>query len=163
MLDARCESMWRAFVNSLAADDPRRQARPDAFCFGDGAELADELAGLVLAGKKRATASLPIEYTALGEPLPKAGDLSLILDGKGQPVAIIARTSVDLVSFGAVDAEFAAREGEGDGSLRFWRSAHTAYFGRVCARLGGTLDAATPVLCQRFACVWPPRGQAGRD
>ena len=109
----------------------------------------------MLAGRKRATASLPIEYTSLNEPLPKAGDLSIILDGKGVPVAIIERTSVELVPFHAVDAEFAAHEGEGDGSLGYWRDAHTSYFNAVCARLGGSLEENTPVLCQRFRRVWP--------
>jgi uncharacterized protein YhfF len=46
-------------------------------------------------------------------------------------------------------------EGEGDGSLQYWRDAHTWYFGRVCEQLGGTLDDSTPVLCQRFRRVWP--------
>jgi uncharacterized protein YhfF len=40
----------------------------------------------------------------LNERLPKAGDLSIILDGKGDPVGIIERISVDLVPFQAVDA-----------------------------------------------------------
>jgi len=32
------------------------------------------------------------------------------------------------VPFGAVDAAFAAAEGEGDRSLAWWQAAHTAYF-----------------------------------
>jgi hypothetical protein len=39
-------------------------------------------------------------------------------------------------AFDDVGAEFAAAEGEGDGSLAFWREAHWSYFGRVCERLG---------------------------
>ncbi|MFT3777677.1 MAG: ASCH domain-containing protein [Ottowia sp.] len=152
----KCQAYWAAFVDSLRGSDPRRTARPDAFGFGGQGEIADKLAALVLAGRKRATASLPAEYTALGEALPKAGDLSIILDGAGDPVAIIERTAVELVPFGAVSAEFAAREGEGDGSLRYWRAAHAWYFGQVCERLGGTLDDTTPVLCQSFKLVWPP-------
>jgi uncharacterized protein YhfF len=152
----KCVSYWAEFVESLAAGDPRRMARPDAFGFGGEGELADELAALVLAGKKRATASLPVEYTALGEALPKAGDMSIILNGTGDPVAIIERTSVDLVEFHAVDAKFAAHEGEGDGSLAYWRQAHTWYFSQVCEKLGGKLEDKTLVLCQRFKVVWPP-------
>ena len=152
---AACRAFWAQFLRSLAADDPRRDARPDAFGFGGDGALADALAALVLADRKRATASLPVEYTALGEPLPRAGDLSIILDGQGRPVAIIERTSVEQVPFEAVDEAFAAQEGEGDGSLRYWREAHAWYFNRVCARLGGRLEANTPVLCQRFRRVWP--------
>jgi uncharacterized protein YhfF len=152
---AKCEVYWAGFVQSLALGDPRRSAVPDAFGFGGEGQLADELAALVLAGKKRATASLPVEYTSLNLPLPKAGDLSIILDGQGEPVGIIERVCVDLVPFDEVDAEFAAHEGEGDGGLRHWRAVHTWYFGRVCEQLGGTLEDSTPVLCQRFRLVWP--------
>ena len=152
---AKCKAYWAAFVQSLAEHDPRRTAQPDAFGFGGEGEIADELAALVLAGKKRATASLPVEYTALNEPLPKVGDLSIILDGEGAPVGIIERTSVELVPFEAVDEEFAAIEGEGDGSLRYWREAHAFYLNSVCSRLGGKLEESTPVLCQRFRLIWP--------
>ena len=155
MDSAECQVFWNAFVRSLATDDPRRAAKPDAFAFGGGGTIADELARLVLAGRKRATTSLPVEYTSLNEALPKAGDLSIILDGAGHPVGIIERTSVELVAFGAVDDAFAAFEGEGDGSLAYWREAHTRYFNRVCERVGGKLGHNTPVLCQRFKLVWP--------
>jgi uncharacterized protein YhfF len=152
---AKCKSYWAEFIASLPSDDPRIRAKPDAFCFGGEGEIADELAALVLAGKKRATASLAVEYTSLGEALPKAGDLSIILNGTGSPVAIIERTSVEVVPFHAVTAEFAATESEGDGSLKYWQEAHTWYFGQVCERLGGRLEATTPVLCQCFKMVWP--------
>jgi uncharacterized protein YhfF len=151
---AKCDAYWAGFVASLPRDDPRRHAVPDAFGFGGGGQLADELAALVLTGRKRATASLPIEFTAIGLPLPRAGDISIILDGHDEPVAIIELLSVDLMPFDAVDAAFAACEGEGDGSLQYWRDGHTWYFGRVFGRLGGTLDGST-VLCQRFRRVWP--------
>ena len=154
-LSAACKAYWAEFVRTLPAHDARRTAQPDAFGFGGEAALADELGALVLAGKKRATTSLPVEFTSMNEPLPKPGDLSIILDGRGGPVAIIERISVELVPFQAVSEEYAACEGEGDGSLRYWRDAHTWYFNKVCSRLGGCLAEDTPVLCQRFRLVWP--------
>ena len=54
-----------------------------------------------------------------------------------------------------VGSAYAAIEGEGDGSLAYWRAAHIEYFTGVCARLGGRFDDATPVLCQTFTVVWP--------
>ncbi len=74
----RHAAFWNEFIASLAMDDPRRGATPDAFSFGGEGALAHELAALVLAGRKKATTSLPIEYTALDEPLPRAGDLSIV-------------------------------------------------------------------------------------
>lgn len=151
-----CKAYWAEFVRSLNPADARRNARPDAFAFAGGGELADTLLALVLSGAKRATASLPVEYTSVNEPLPKVGDLSIVLDGKRMPAAIIERTCVETVAFRDVGAEFAACEGEGDGSLRYWREAHTWYFNHVCERLGGKLEPTTAVLCQRFNLVWPP-------
>lgn len=159
----RHAAFWNEFIASLAMDDPRRGVTPDAFSFGGEGALADELAALVLAGRKKATTSLPIEYTALDEPLPRAGDLSIVLSGTDVPVAVIERTSVELVGFDEVTAEYAAHEGEGDGSLGYWRRAHVEYFTGVCARLGGSFDAATPVLCQRFRVVWPQPSANGVD
>lgn len=155
-----CDAAWHEYVSQLSPDHPHRHAKPDAFAFGDEPHLADELAGLVLAGRKRATTSLAIEFTSLNEALPRVGDVSIILRGDGTPVAIIERTQVTTLPFDAVDAVFAEIEGEGDGSLAYWREAHTDYFTGVCARLGGHFDAYTHVLCQVFQVVWKAAGGA---
>ena len=154
----QCKIYWDEFVESLAPNDARRDKASDAFAFAGGGELGDELLALVLSSTKQATASLPIEYTATNESLPSAGDLSIILDSKGNPGAIIERTSVKIVHFQDVTAEFAAREGEGDRSLHYWREAHTWYFSKVCEQLGGKLESTTEVLCQELMLIWP-RGQ----
>ena len=151
---AACRETWQAYLQSLPPEHPHRAIKPDAFGFGGEPKLADELAELVLAGKKRATSSLPIEYTARQRPLPQLGDLSLILRGDGRPAAIIERTSVTTVPFEEVDEAYAAIEGEGDGSLAFWRRAHDWYFRKVCAQLGGELEPRSLVLCQVFRVVW---------
>jgi len=144
-------------VADLPPEHPHRARKPTAFAFGGEPALADALSALVIAGRKRATTSLAIEYTAFKLPLPTVGDLSIIAAGDGLPCAIIERTQVTTVAFEAVDAEYAAIEGEGDGSLAFWRAAHKAYFTGVCARLGGHFDAQTPVQCQVFQVVWTRR------
>ena len=143
-------ALWRAYVAHLPAGHPHRTARVTAFSFGDSVALADELAALVVAGQKRATASLPVQFESEGVAPPAPGDVSIVTRGDGTPVAIIETTDIRLVPFGHVDAEFAATEGEGDGSLAYWRHAHTNFFGRVVARLGGRLDDTTLVVCERF-------------
>jgi len=150
-----CKRFWDEYLANLAPDHPHRAVSPDAFAFGDSAGLADELAELVLRGRKRATASLAVEFSSLNEALPKIGDVSIILQGDRKPVAIIERTDVKSVAFESVDDAFAATEGEGDGNLAYWRAAHTEYFARVCARLDSKFDARTQVLCQTFKVVWP--------
>jgi uncharacterized protein YhfF len=148
-------AFWNEYLRALPPAHAHRAVMPDAFAFGDSVELADELAALVFAGKKCATASLAVEFTSLNERLPCAGDVSIILRGDGSPVAIIERTLVETVPFESVSAAFAATEGEGDGTLVYWREVHADYFGRVCERLGGVFSASTPVICQVFRVVWP--------
>jgi len=148
------EAFWQRYLATLPAQHPHRHAKPDAFAFGDSPSLANELAALVQAGRKRATASLPVEFTAAGSPLPQAGDVSIVTLADGDPVAIIELVDVRHTPFQAVDAGFAAEEGEGDGSLEWWQLAHRRYFGRVCARFGGTFDETSVVICQRFRLVW---------
>jgi len=147
-------AFWQRYVDTLPAEHPHHHARPDTFAFGDSPALANELAALVQVGRKRATASLPVEFTSLGLPLPTAGDVSIVMRSDGVPVAIIELVEVRHVPFHAVDAAFAADEGEGDGTLAWWQVAHRRYFGRVCDRLGGKFDETTPVICQRFRLVW---------
>jgi len=68
------------------------------------------------------------------------------------------RATVDLVAFDDVTAEFAAVEGEGDGSLVYWRQGHTEYFARECARIGRMPSGSMLFACERFAVVYrPPR------
>jgi uncharacterized protein YhfF len=150
-----CEAFFRDYLAQLPPQHPHRAAQPDAFGFGGEPELAQELAALVLAGQKRATTSLPVEFTSLGEALPRAGDLSIVVWGDGSPAAIVERTDVAARPFDEVDQRYASIEGEGDGSIESWREAHRAYFTDVCERLGGTFDGRTEVLCQTFRVVWP--------
>jgi uncharacterized protein YhfF len=151
-----CGAFWKHYLSHLPPGHPHHAAKPDAFAFGGAGALGQELAELVLSNQKRATTSLPIEFTSLNEALPTVGSVSIILDGALKPVAIIERTSVQFVSFEAVDAEYAAIEGEGDGSLAYWREGHIGYFNEVCSRLGSHFNHQTPVVCQTFRRVWPP-------
>ena len=68
-----CDVFWRVYLAQLAPEHPHHSAKPDSFGFGSEPALAAELAALVLAGSKRATTSLPVEFTSLGELLPRAG------------------------------------------------------------------------------------------
>lgn len=147
-------AFWRRYVSELPDAHAHRSVRPDVFAFGDSPDLADGLAALVLSGRKRATTSLPIEFTHCGDPLPVVGGVSIVTTSDGHPVAIIEVTQVRHIPFTAVDETFAAAEGEGDGSLAWWRAAHRRYFTRVCDRLGGSFDDATVVICQEFRLLW---------
>ena len=64
------------------------------FSFGDSPALADELLGLVLAGKKTATCGTLSQFGPGGEPMPQVGRRDILLDGAGRPAAVIETTEV---------------------------------------------------------------------
>lgn len=144
--------MWSA----LAGARPDLAAEGSAYSawhFCDNESDANELVDLVLAGTKRATAGLLWSYEAEREPLPVVGDLSIVTDWEGRARCVIRTTSVEVVPFEAVTPEFAAIEGEGDGSLDYWREAHAAAFTRELVGAGQTFEPSMPVVCERFEVV----------
>ena len=146
--DPRVEAFWARFVAATGTDGPYT-----AWAFGSGEAMGTELGLLVRDGPKRATASLRSWYGD-EEPMPEAGDLSVILDGAGEPLCVIRITGVEVRRFGDVDEEFAWVEGEGDRSLAYWRDAHLRFF----AGEGRPADEDTEVVLERFELLWAPSG-----
>jgi len=144
---------WTQFAAATGTDPTPRFH--EAFHFHDNESGANELAALVLAGKKRATASLLWTFEAQHTPPPQSGSLGVVLNWAGTPQCVIETTAIDVVPFEDVTAEFAALEGEGDGTLRFWREAHWGYFGRQCGLMSKQPSLRMPVLCERFRVVYP--------
>ena len=141
---------WTRYRTSSGMRDARLY---EAFHFGDNEALADELAALVLAGVKCASAGLLWSFEAACKPAPEVGDLSIVESWSGEPLCIIETTSTAVTAFCDVGAAFAAAEGEGDGSLDHWRAEHWSAFGRECLRLGKRPSARMPVVCEHFVVV----------
>lgn len=124
------------------------------FQFGDSESLANELAELVLSGNKRATATLLWDYELANKPLPEVGSLSVVTNGAGHPLFVIETTSLETVPFDKITSDFAAAEGEGDGSLAYWQEAHTVYFSRRCKELNREFHGEVIVVCERFEVIF---------
>ena len=115
----------------------------ETFSFGDNPQLADELADLVLAGKKTATC-----WAASQGLLTEVGKRMVMLDGAGRPRAVIETVELVQRGFAEVDASFAHDEGEGDRTLAYWRRAHEIYFSRL-----GQFTPDMQLWCERFRVV----------
>jgi uncharacterized protein YhfF len=159
--DARVRDFWevaRVHANLNVSSPyfgptPLDSVPPPAWAFGAGAEQADELLTLVLEGTKTATASALWDFEAEDEPLPEPGTMSIILDGSGEPRALIETTDVEIVPFDEVDAEHAHLEGEGDRSLEYWRDVHQRFFTEVATHEHG-FSPTMPVVCERFRVLY---------
>ncbi|MEO8101468.1 MAG: ASCH domain-containing protein [Betaproteobacteria bacterium] len=118
--------------------------------FGDSADLSNELLALIRSGNKRGGACLLWTLEALNQALPAAGDIEIVLDHLNQPALVTRTVRVEAKPFHEVGADFAAVEGEGDGSLEYWQREHWKYFSRECVRLGRVPDHAMIVICETF-------------
>jgi uncharacterized protein YhfF len=145
-------AFWDAFCDEVGKDCSDRFF--EAFHFDDNEASANELADLVLAGVKRATACLVWSFESAGRSPPKPGALSVVTYWDGKPACVIETQEVQVLPFKLVTADFAATEGEGDGSLEYWRRVHWAYFGRECARVGREPSLDMPVACERFQVIY---------
>jgi uncharacterized protein YhfF len=143
------EQMWNEFVTGNQIKETEYQS----WAFGVD---ADELADLVLRGIKTGTASAYPLYEVENEALPKAGDYSIILDSKDEAVCIIKTTKVYIVPFREVREEHAGKEGEGDGSLEYWRKVHIEFFSQNMSEAGRLFDEDMPVVCEEFELVYRP-------
>ncbi len=127
-----------------------------ASALGDTRMLADERAELVLAGIKRAHATLHRDFQKDLDPLPQIGDHLVVLDGAGAPRAVLRCTHVELRHFNEIDDAFAFDAGEGDLSLRWWLTAHRQDFAERAEREGFEVDERVELVLEWFELVWPP-------
>ncbi|MBI5953580.1 MAG: ASCH domain-containing protein [Chloroflexi bacterium] len=147
------EEYWSAFLATQPVDSHYHQKSYVAEGFGDGGDLADELGGLIASGIKTGTCSSLWEWQAEGNPIPEVGLVTIVLDGKGQPLCIIETTEVTQRRFDEVDTDFARAEGEGDFSLDYWRNAHKNFFSRTLPKIGRQFSTDIPLVCERFKLI----------
>ena len=145
--------MWENYLELIGQDINKTNLKYTTWYFCDNEQDANELAELVVRGVKRATASLFLFYEN-GEEMPKVGDLSIIVNWKGEAQCIIKTINIDVVPFKDVTEEFAATEGEGDKSLEYWRRAHWSYFSREIKELGKEPNDDMLVVCEKFEVVF---------
>jgi uncharacterized protein YhfF len=115
----------------------------EAFGFGDGPEMADELGALVIAGRKTATC-----WDAADGPITHIGKRMVMLDGAGRGWGVLETVELTQRRFNEVDAAFAYDEGEGERTLASWRADHEQYFTRQ-----GHFAPDMLLYCERFRLV----------
>jgi uncharacterized protein YhfF len=152
--DNRIEAYWRSYLETLPSDSPVRGEQYVAEGWGDSPRMADELGALISDGTKTATCSALWEYEAEGEPLPRVGLKTIVLDGKGHPLCIVETTKVEVRPYEEVDARFAYEEGEGDRSLDYWQDAHWRFFSRTLSNIGREPRTDMPLVCERFRVIY---------
>jgi uncharacterized protein YhfF len=120
--------------------------------------LRDQLVAAILDGSKTSTTGLVVDYEHHREPLPTAGERSVVVDSDEQPVAVIEVTRVGVAPLAEVDLAHAVDEGEGFTTVLEWRTGHERFWHSEEMRLDlddptFTVDDATLVVLERFRVV----------
>jgi uncharacterized protein YhfF len=150
--DEAVQGLWLRYCKATAADPSSLGAVEQ---FGDSAEMADELLGLVLDGTKTATAGLARDYTAAGEAVPEVGSHWVVVDGRGTPRCVLKTVEIRFGALDSVDDTFAWDEGEGERTRDWWLGAHRRFLVRQGAREGLPFDEQNDlVVFERFEVVW---------
>lgn len=147
------ELMWERYLQSLP--EARRKGKEyTSWAFGDGPSMAKELADLVKKGEKTATCSLFLLFEVKNEHFPFVGELNIITDWNNEAELITETTSVQVLPFNEVSAEFAAKEGEGDKSYEYWRRVHVDFFTNELNEMGKSFDETMLVVCEEFKVIF---------
>lgn len=143
----KIDCYWDEFCKEVKLEGTQYK---EAFQFG---EKIDWLAELVVDGKKTATCSSYALYEIEKEPIPKAGDYSIVLDSKNTPVAVIEIELVEVYPLNEVPEEFALAEGEGN--YTEWWEAHVNFFTKLLKTYDLEFTSDMLVVCERFKKVYP--------
>ncbi len=153
-MEEKLKTYLEEFMSVIPSDSPYRTRPLIAEAWGDNPQMADELGDLIFRGVKTATCSALWEWEAEGKPIPRQGQLTVVLNGEGQPLCVIETTEVTVRQYNEVDDEFAQAEGEGDFSLDYWREAHRSFFSRTLPKIGREFSEDMPLVCERFQVIY---------
>ena len=79
--------------------------------------------------------------------------MSIILDSNDEAVCIIKTTKVYVVPFNQVTEDHAAKEGEGDCSLEYWRKVHREFFTEELKEIEKEFEENMLVVCEEFVVL----------
>ena len=147
--DKSIQQFWESYLSKLPRNHVHRFLVPETDRFGNSAEMADKLGNLVVRGIKSATCS---RY--LGDNILNDAGLSIILNSKQNPLCLIEIYEITVRRYCDIDEEWVASEGEGDGSLDYWRNAHWKFFSQEAENLGYELSEAMLLSCERFRVLY---------
>jgi len=110
----------------------------------------EQVIELIQAGDKTGTFTLPwiIEHT--GQPDPAVGDPIVLVDFHGHPRLLVRLTEIDTVPFGAITTTHTRIDGSPVRDLAIWKPLHTNYWNNLLAPYQLSVDAAMPVLVEKF-------------
>lgn len=126
---------------------------------GLDAETTLQIFELIRTGDKRGTFTLPWIVERTGSPVPRVGQLLVLIDMDGTPVLLTRVTRVDRALFGAVTAEHTAIDGSPVRDPAVWVPLHTVYWNGHLAPFGLSVSPDMPFWIEEFELVYDSRAR----
>lgn len=145
------ETFWQKFLRETGRGADTCYF--DCFHFELSERPANELFALVLAGRKKATASSLHCFETLGLTVPKPRNLSIVTDWDGNPKCVIETTAVTILPFRDITFDICRREGEDD-CLESWQRGHRRFFSGEGRELGYAFSEDMPVVFEDFEVIY---------
>jgi uncharacterized protein YhfF len=156
------EKIWQSYMESIGESIQLTDKTYKAWHFCMDEKNANELAELVRKGVKRGTTSLYYSYQLENEPLPKVGQYNIITNWDGVSQCIIKTVDVAVKPFNEVTEAFAEIEGEGDGSLNYWKKVHEIAFKKELTSTEKEFSEEMLVVCEIFKVVYQKLDSKGK-
>lgn len=152
--DKSVRKMWGNYLTYIGDNIDSTTKNYTSWHFCDDEKSANNLATLVIDGIKKGTTSLYDLYKIDNEPIPAAGEYSIITNWDGLAQCIIKSKKIFIIPFKDVDEELASIEGEGDKSLKYWRDVHIEFFTRELKSLNIEFKEDMLVVFEEFELVY---------
>jgi len=154
---SKLETFWQDYLSTLSEEDQKNALAYIVDDFADTPEAASKVGKLVRDGVKTTSSSLLWGLEHDGMPLPKVGDIFLVVDGNGDPLCVIEMTEVEIRPFNTVDEQFAFEYGEGERTLAFWLSDNWDFHSRWCLEIWREPSETMPIVFQSFRLLYPKK------
>lgn len=144
--------MWTKFT--AQNPDYNAQEIPESWNFCDNEKDANECAELVIKGIKQATSTSLWWFETFQEDLPEVDNVYIVTNWNGEAKAIIKTIAVNQRIYRDITEKYAAKEGEGDQSLAYWKKVHWDYYSREMEAEGQKPDENMLIVCEEFETIW---------
>lgn len=142
-------ALWWAYLAQPSAPADAEGRLYGVMKVGGCTASTDAGARLILREIKTATSSLEAEFVG-AKRSPRAGDLSIVLDGGDCAVCIVGTTEADHRCFDSINAAFARDCGEWDRTPATWRRECGRDYARLGRDLGIVRSRDVVLICKRF-------------
>ena len=141
------EEFWQRCCDAL--DPPAGERGYTVRQIGYTPEMVDLILGLIIAGQKRGTFSLPEALERAGTA-PIEGDYIILTRNDGTAACLVVVDACDVVPFDRIGPPELEIEGPGARDPAVWREIHERWWKPIVEGWGRTFSPSEPVLVQRF-------------